>query len=67
MEERTKEIEKLMKRWTYIGIGALFFLVITIILFYYERNWIQLVLILIQLTIIYVSITNYVDLRRRNK
>lgn len=64
MGERTKEIEKLMKRWTYIGIGALFFLVITIILFYYDRNWIQLVLILAQLTLIYVSIKGYIDLRK---
>mgnify|MGYP003394104350 CR=1 FL=1 len=64
MDERTKEIEKLMRRWLYIGAGALFFFIITIILFYYDRNWIQLVLILAQLTLIYISIKGYVDLKK---
>lgn len=67
MGERTKEIEKLMRRWLYIGAGVLFFLVITIILFYYDRSWIQIVLILVQLTLIYIAIKSYVTLKKEKK
>lgn len=62
--ERIKEFDILMKRWVYIGTGGLFLLIITIILYYYWRNWVQLVLILAQLILIYISIKGYIDLKK---
>lgn len=65
MEEETKELKKLMRRWLYIGTGALYLSVITTILFYYERNWVQLLLISIQLIIIVTAIRYYTMLKKK--
>lgn len=67
MEEITNEIDRLMKRWIYIGTAATILLMISIILFYYEKRLLQFVLILAQLTIIYISITGYIFLKKEKK
>lgn len=67
MDERTEKFEKLMKGWIYIGIAAIFLLVITIIMYYREKSWIQLVSILAQLAIVIVAIKYYMKLKKEKE
>jgi hypothetical protein len=64
-EERTKEIEKLMRRWIYIGTAALFLLIMSIILFYNTMSGEELAIMSIQFIIIVISIIGYVLLKQQ--